>query len=149
MELSRFLDLALTEEEIKAEGISDLLNTIKEGESKVKMTDQEMNGGDQFRREPRSKLHPSGRKPSDQERKRLTAIALGWLVGHIMTNFLYNFGGVDRMQEEGGPMGDELMQALSRFIGMEYDNKFLETLERLKVELSYMTDIWMTRMCLI
>ena len=32
-------------------------------------------------------------------------------------------------------MGDELTQALSRFIGMEYDKKFLETIERLKVEL--------------
>ena len=60
---------------------------------------------------------------------------MGWLVRHIMTNFLYNFGGVDRRQEDGGPMGDKVTQALSRFIGIEYDDKFLETLERLKVEL--------------
>ena len=99
------------------------------------MTDQKITGGDQFRSVPRSKLHPPGRKPSDQERKRLTAIAMGWLVWHIMTNFLYNFGGEDRRQEDGGPMGDEVTQALSRFIGMEYDDMFLETLERLKVEL--------------
>ena len=60
---------------------------------------------------------------------------MGWLVKHIMTNFLYNFGGEDRRQEDGGPMGDDLTQALSRMIGFEYDELFLETCEKLAVDI--------------
>ena len=94
-----------------------------------------MTGGEQFRTEPKTKLHPPGRKPTQQEVKKMTAIALSWLVKYIMTNFLYNFGGEDRRQEDGGPMGDELTQALSRMIGLEYDELFLATLEQLDVKL--------------
>ena len=60
---------------------------------------------------------------------------MGWLVKHIMTNFLYNFGGDDRKQEDGGPMGDDLTQAISRMIGSEYDELFVELCEKLAVEL--------------
>ena len=38
------------------------------------------------------------------------------------------------MQEDGGPMGDDLTQALSRFIGSEYDEIFVETYEKLAVK---------------
>ena len=135
LEQSRFLFLALNEDEIEAEGIAELLHTVKEGETKPKLTDQEMTGGEQFRTEPRTRLNPPGRNPTAQEKKKLTAIALGWLVKHIMTNFLYSFGGEDRRQEEGGPMGDDLTQAVSRHIGLEYDEKFLEIVKELKVKL--------------
>ena len=52
-----------------------------------------------------------------------------------MTNFLYSFGGEDRRQEEGGPMGDDLTQAVFRHIGLEYNEKFLEIVKELKTKL--------------
>ena len=70
LELSRFLYIALTDEEIKNEGIGELLHTTKPGMTKPKMTDQEMTGGEQFRTEPKTKLHPPGRKPNQQEIKK-------------------------------------------------------------------------------
>ena len=86
-------------------------------------------------RQRRALAHKLVRKPTQQEVKKMTAIALSWLVKYIMTNFLYNFGGEDRRQEDGGPMGDELTQALSRMIGLEYDELFLAALEQLDVKL--------------
>ena len=94
-----------------------------------------MTGGDQFRTRIRSKLNPAVRSPTAQETKKFTAIALAWLVEHIMKNFVYNFGGEDRKQEDGGPMGDELTQAMSRYIGNEYDEIFLEKTEELYVDI--------------
>ena len=117
---------AWSEEQLEDEGFSDLVHTVKKGESKPKMTEQEMTGGQQFRTGPRTKPNPPVKSPSALETKKLTAIALGWLVEHVMNNFVYNFGGEDRRQKEGGPMGDELTEALSRFIANEYDEKFLE-----------------------
>ena len=61
-----------------------------------------MTGGEQFRTEPRTKLNPPARSPTPQESKQLSAIVIGWLVKHIMTNFLYSFGGEERRQGEGG-----------------------------------------------
>ena len=46
MEPCRFLYIALTDKEIEAKGIGDLFHTVKDGESKPKMTDQEITGGD-------------------------------------------------------------------------------------------------------
>ena len=90
------MHIALTDEEIRNEGLGELLHTTKPGMTKLKMTDQEMTGGEQFRTEPKTKLHPPGRKPTQQEVKKMTAIALSWLVKYIMTYFLYNLGGEDR-----------------------------------------------------
>ena len=89
LELSRFLCLVMTEEEIEAEGIRELVHTVKERESKPKFTEQEMTGGEQFRIGPRSKLNPPVKSPSALEIKKLVAIALGWLVEHIMIFFFF------------------------------------------------------------
>ena len=72
LEQSRILFLALTEEEIEEEGIKDILHSVKEGETKPKLTDQEITGSDQFRTSHRSKLDPPIRKPTHLERKKLT-----------------------------------------------------------------------------
>ena len=58
LELARFLKVVLTEDEIEHDGLEDLLHTVKEGETKPRLTDQEITGGDQFRNGPRSKLLP-------------------------------------------------------------------------------------------
>ena len=92
IKLSRFLFVALTEEEIQTHGIGELLHTTKVGEKMPKMTEQEITGGEQFRTKPKTRLCPTARKPNVQEIKQLTAIAMGWLVNYIMKNFLYTFG---------------------------------------------------------
>ena len=45
-ELVRFLKVVLTDEEIDDEEIEDLLHTVKDGETKPKITDPEMTGSE-------------------------------------------------------------------------------------------------------
>ena len=47
-ELSRFLKIVLTDKEIEEDDIEDLIHTVKDGETKPKITDPEMSGSDQF-----------------------------------------------------------------------------------------------------
>ena len=110
------------------------MHRVKNGEDKPKLTDQEITGGTQFREGPRSKLLPPIRKPSDLERKKMAAIAFGWIVKHIMSNFLYTFNGQDRKQKSGGPIGDEITQAMSRHLGNEFDELFLDKCMSLEIK---------------
>ena len=111
------------------------MHTVKEGETKPRLIDQEITGGNQFRNGPRSKLLPPKKSPTDQERKKLIAIAVSWLVRHTMTKFLYTFGGEDFKQSTGGPTGDEITQAMSRHLGNEYDENFLEKFENINIKI--------------
>ena len=65
----------------------------------------------------------------------MSAIAMGWVVKHTMTNFLYAFGGEDKKQSSGGPIGDEITQATSRHLGNEFDDLFQEKCKILKIKM--------------
>ena len=78
---------------------------------------------------------PPKRTPNDQERKKMTAIAIGWLVRHIMSNFLCTFGGENIKQSTGGPTGEEITQAVSRHLGNEYDELFLEICNKINIKI--------------
>ena len=134
LELSRFLTVGLSDKDIEEENLGDLVHRVKDGEHKPRFTDQEITGGAQFREGPRSKLLPPGRQPSSLERNKMSAIAMGWIVKHTMKNFLYTFGGQDRKQKEGGPIGDKITQAVSRHLGNEFDEGYLEKCEKLEVK---------------
>ena len=69
VELSRTLFIALSDDEIEVEDIKDLLHTVKEGEDKPRMTDQEITGGSDFRT-VKSKLNPPKRSPTPREKKK-------------------------------------------------------------------------------
>ena len=69
--------MALDDKEINEEGIGDLLHTVKDGETKPRMTDQEMTGGVQVRIGLSSRLEPPSRSPTPREKQKLTAIAIG------------------------------------------------------------------------
>ena len=86
-ELARTLAVVLTDEEVKSEKLEELVHTVKDGETKPKVTDQEITGGEQFRKQ-RSRLNSPKRKPSIQERKKMVAVMMEWLVKFIMNNFL-------------------------------------------------------------
>ena len=122
-ELARTLAVVLTDEEVKDEDLEELVHSVKDGETKPKITDQEITGGEQFRK-ARSRLNPPRRKPNNQQRKKMVAIMFEWLVKFIMNNFLYTFGGENMKQGKGGPIGDEVTQAVSRFVGFEFDEVF-------------------------
>ena len=100
-----FFYIALTDEKINNEGIGDILHTIKPGETKPKMTDQDITGGEQLRIEPKTKLLPPGRKPTRHENKKMVALAMAWLVKRIINNFLHNLGESTGGKKMEAPLG--------------------------------------------
>ena len=82
-----------------------------------------MTGGEQFRK-ARSRLNPPRRKPSNWERKKMVAIMFEWLVKFIINKFLYTFGGESQRQCTGGTIGDEVTQAVPRFVACVFDKVF-------------------------
>ena len=135
VELARFLFVMMEEEDIIAEELSEVLHTMKNDEDrKPRLTDQEMVGGDNFRTGLKSKLNPPRRKPTEAERKKMIAIAMSIIVEKVMAGFLYTFGGEDRRQASGGPIGDVLTQAIARHMGNEFDERFNRKLQSLDIK---------------
>ena len=58
----------LSEDEIKDENLTDLVHSVKERETKTKITDQDNSGGEKFRNE-KSRLNPPKRKPTNKGKK--------------------------------------------------------------------------------
>ena len=113
----------------------DLLHSQKDPtEKKPRLIDNEMVGGNDFRTGPKSKLNPPKRTPTPGERKKMIAIWMSLIVKMIMTNFLYTFGGEDRKQGSGGPIGDVLTQAMARHMGNEFDELFTGEMKKLDIK---------------
>ena len=49
-------------------------------------------------------------------------------------NFLYTFGGEDRKQGSGGPIGDIITQACARHMGNEFDELFTRKMLELAIK---------------
>ena len=135
LELARFLFVMMDQESISAEGLEDVLHTQKDpSEKKPRLIDSEMVGGDDFRTGEKSKLNPPVRKPTVVETKKMIAIAVSLIVKQVMTNFLYTFGGKDKKQDSGGPIGDVLTQAMARHIGNGFDELFNTKMASLEIK---------------
>ena len=103
-------------------------------ERKPRLTDQEIVGGDDFRTGLKSKLNPPKERPNDVQKRRMVAIGMSLIVEKVMGNFLYTFGGEDRRQESGGPIGDVLTQAIARHMGNEFDQRFNQLMKSVEVK---------------
>ena len=135
VELARFLFIVMEDEDIKEEGLEKVVHTMKNpAERKPKLTDQEMVGGDNFRTGQKSKLNPPKEKPTEAQVKKMVAIGMSQIVERVMANFLYTFGGEDRRQASGGPIGDVLTQAIARHMGNEFDQRFNSKLTSLNIK---------------
>ena len=64
----------------------------------------------------------------------MVAIGMSLIVEKVMANFLYTFGGEDRRQESGGPIGDVLTQAIARHMGNEFDQRFNQLMKNVEVK---------------
>ena len=84
--------------------------------------------------EKKTKLNPPKRIPTEAERKKMVAIAMSLIVKKVMTNFLYSFGGEDKKQSSGGPIGDVLTQAMSRHMGNEFNDLYNDKIIKLDLK---------------
>ena len=60
-------------------------------------------------------------------------------VNTSMSSHLFRFGGYVFLQEDGGPIGDELAQAVARLVMIWWDNKFLELCTTVGVDVLFYT----------
>ena len=71
VELARFLFEMMEDKDIKAEGLEDLVHTMKNpAERKPRLTDQEVVGGEDFQTGLKTKLNPPQEKPTEPRVRR-------------------------------------------------------------------------------
>ena len=61
---------------------------------------------------------------SNDDRRELLAISIEISIKFFFKNFMYNFGGEDLVQEDGGPIGARLTMAVAHLVLQEWSEKF-------------------------
>ena len=90
------------------------------------------------RDQQKSLLTPPRRRPNEDQQKMMLKELLRTAIKVVLKNHIYKFAGVTRRQKEGGPIGNELAQALARMYLVWWDRRFLDELGRFGVHvLSY------------
>ena len=74
------------------------------------------------------------KESTDLQKNRMFALMMSKAVEVSMKNHMYRFDGNVYKQEDGGPIGDELSQAVARIVMMWWDEKFLERCSKLDVD---------------
>ena len=84
IELATFLFVIMNKEEVKQEKFEDILPTLKDpSQPKPKLTDQILTGSKDFRTGNKSVINPPRRKPTNEEKKSMIAIAFAWIIGKV------------------------------------------------------------------
>ena len=71
-----------------------------------------------------------------QEKRMLTQMIVSAVITS-MNNHMYRFDGHVYKQEDGGPIGDELSQAVARIVMIWWDQKFLNICKQLKLDILF------------
>ena len=67
-------------------------------------------------------------EPTEKEKRILRATEIG--VRTVFRNFIYEFGGEDIIQTEGGPIGARVTMAASRCVIQHCETKYRDVLEK-------------------
>jgi hypothetical protein len=134
-EMTRYLPVYMTEDELRKEGLEEVVYREKKngGKSKVKITDGVMTGGEVVRGRFKEMFQEPIRKPNRKEVKRMTALSIKIGVREVMGNNLYLFNRQVRRQKNGGPIGVELTGAVSRVVMGRWDRLFRNLMMELKM----------------
>ena len=77
------------------------------------------------------------KEPSQPQKKRMFAQMIACAVKASMSNHLYRFNGKVYKQEDGGPIGDELAQAVARMVMIWWDGKFVDLCKKVELEVLF------------
>ena len=77
------------------------------------------------------------REPTEQECHRMIALMLQKAIEVVMRNHTYRFDGKLYKQKDGGPIGDEMSQAVARITMIWFDEKFLERCSERGMEIEF------------
>ena len=79
------------------------------------------------------------REPFKYQKKRMLALMFSKATEISMKNHMYRFDGKLFKQKDGGPIGDELSQAVARLVMIWWDNEFCGRCRQLDVRMKMYT----------
>ena len=75
------------------------------------------------------------KEPSEQQKQRMLALMITKAAITSMGNHTYRFNGTVYKQQDGGPIGDELSQAIARLVMIWWDEEFLKKCKQLEIDI--------------
>ena len=127
-EVSRYLAITMTKEEIEKEGLQNVIPRRKNGPNRkvtVAYLTNKANEGNWLK----------GRTPGSRQKKKMIGIAVANGIKACMENHLYKVGDKTYLQKEGGPIGLELTGAASRAFMWRWDRLYLEKAQKAGIEI--------------
>ena len=70
-------------------------------------------------------FHDPERRPTAQERRPMFALLLELMVMRVMKNHIYSFNGVNKLQQDGGPIGLKLSGAVAKVVMLSWSRRFV------------------------
>ena len=70
-------------------------------------------------------FHDPERRPTAQERRLMFALLLELMVMRVMKNHIYSFNGVNKLQQDGGPIGLKLSGAVAKVVMLSWSRRFV------------------------
>ena len=140
-EVGKYLAIMMPREEQEMKNLASVLPTRKLGEnSRGRKPGPAFWESDSITREIQGRKIKIDKwefneEPNEEQRMKMISGMIKIAIETSMKNHLYRFDGKVFRQSDGGPIGDELSQAVARLIMIWWDNEFIRLCKELKVEL--------------
>ena len=127
-ELSRYLAVTLSKEEIEKEGLQHVLPKRKSNNNRKVSVAYLSN-------KKNTENWTTARTPGHRQKRKMIALAVTTGIKACMENHLYMVGDTTYLQNEGGPIGLELTGAVSRAFMWRWDKLYIERARRAGVDI--------------
>ena len=131
-EVTLFLACRMTPEQIKEEGLIDVVHkrSLKNG-ARPGLTCKAITGGPALRQQDRAWVEPA-RAPERAEKMRMIGCLMKVKVKvKVMRNHFYSFDNVIRKQRKGGAIGNKLTERLGKILMKRHCRKYVNLLASL------------------
>ena len=131
LELSLYLTVVYDRQQLIDKGLSDVTHTRRYNRGpKPGITTPEIMSRSH---DTVSKFVPPLRLPNDDEKKKMTQLALEYLMRTSLENHIYSFNGKIKLQSSGGAIGDPLTGAIAAVYVINWARKMKQNLATLNV----------------
>ena len=124
-EVSKYIAVFYTPDEIEKEGLTDVIPK-RQLQTRRALTINCLS--EDAAKQDDKKWFRAG-NPNENQKKRMLAMAVAHGVKVVMTNHVYTVGDLIHLQTEGGSIGLQLTGILAEVVMMDWDKRFLEKLE--------------------
>ena len=138
-EVGKYLAITCTEEEIIENGLKEVIpkRTASNRGPKPGPAYWESDFRDTYENGKRQEVIKwyKAKNPNKKEEQKMITLMVVKAIEVVMKNHTYRFDGKIYKQKDGGPIGDEMSQAVARVVMIWFDDKFAEKCKEEKVEI--------------